>query len=53
MSRAGGPEQIIVRPTNNVYTALVVVCVVVEIIGLIALYVRYSTLFGSEKGLFS
>lgn len=53
MSRAGGPEQIIVRPTNNVYTALVVVCVVVEIIGLIALYVRYSTLFGPEKGLFS
>ena len=52
MSRAGGPEQIIVRPTNNVYTALVVICVVVQIVGLIALYMRHKTLFGPEKGLF-
>lgn len=51
MSRAGGPEQIIVRPTNNVYTALVVMCVVLEIVGLIVLYVRHDSLFNS--GLFS
>ncbi len=51
MSRAGGPEQIRVRPTNNVYTALVVACVVVEIVGLIALYTRHTALF--ESGLFS
>jgi hypothetical protein len=51
MSRAGGPEQIIVRPTNNVYTALVVICVVVELVGLIALFMRHQTVFGT--GLFS
>lgn len=51
MSRAGGPEQIVVRPTNNVYTALVVASVVVVIIGLIVLYTRHQELFG--VGLFS
>ena len=51
MSRLSTPEQIPVRPTNNVYTALVVVCVVIEIIGLIALYVTHSNVFGT--GLFS
>lgn len=51
MSRMGGPEQIIVRPTNNVYTALVVICVVVEIIGMIVMYVKHQELF--SNGLFS
>ena len=46
MSRMSGPEQIVVRPTNNVYTALVVVCVVAQIIGLIVMYVKHQDLFG-------
>ena len=50
MSRLGAPEQIIVRPTNNVYTALVVVCVIVQIIGIVVLYMRHQSLF--NKGLF-
>jgi hypothetical protein len=45
------PEQIAVAPTNNVYTVLVAVCVVVEIVGLIALYLAHQTVFGA--GLFS
>ena len=45
MSRGGAPEQIVVRPTNNIYTALVVVCVVVLLVGMIVLYVRHDTLF--------
>ena len=48
MSRGGAPEQIVVRPTNNIYTALVVVCVVVLLVGLITLFIRHSTLFGSS-----
>jgi hypothetical protein len=52
MSRLSTPEQIVVRPTNNVYTALVAICIVVEIIGLIALYMKHSELFPG-KGLFS
>ena len=51
MSRMSTPEQIAVAPTNNVYTALVAICVVVEIVGLIALYVTHQTIFGT--GLFS
>lgn len=51
MSRLSGPEQISVRPTNNVYTALVVVSVVVLVLGLIALYVRHESVF--HKPLFS
>ncbi len=51
MSRMSGGEQIIVRPTNTIYTALIAACVVAEIIGLIALFVRHQTLFG--VGLFS
>ena len=51
MSRAGAPEQIVVRPTNNIYTALVVVCVVVELVGLIVLFMRHQAVF--NQGLFS
>jgi hypothetical protein len=50
MSRVSGPEQIVVRPANNVYTALVIVCVVIEFVGLIALFLTHKTLFGT--GLF-
>jgi hypothetical protein len=46
MSRLTGPEQIVVRPTNNVYTALVVISTVVLIIGLLVLYLRHDTVFG-------
>lgn len=48
MSRGGAPEQIVVRPTNNIYTALVVVCVIVLLVGLITLFLRHSTLFDSS-----
>ena len=47
MSRLSGTEQQIpIRPANSVYTALVVICVVLLIIGLIVLWVRHDTLFG-------
>jgi hypothetical protein len=52
MSRAGGPEQIVVRPTNNIYTALVVVCVIVEVVGLIVLFMRHNEVF-EQGSLFS
>jgi hypothetical protein len=43
MSRSGG-ETIIVRPTNNVYTVLVAVALVVEIVGFIMFFARAKTL---------
>jgi hypothetical protein len=51
MSRMGTPEQIVVRPTNNVYTALVAASVVALLVGLIVLYLKHEDLFG--KNLFS
>jgi hypothetical protein len=51
MSRMGTPEQIIVRPTNNVYTALVAASVMALIVGILVLYLKHEELFG--KGLFS
>ena len=51
MSRMGTPDQIIVRPTNNVYTALVASSVVALIVGIIVLFMKHDELFGT--GLFS
>ena len=51
MSRMSGPEQIVVRPTANVYTVLTAACVVLLLVGLIVLYVMHDSVFG--KGLFS
>lgn len=41
----GGGETIIVRPTNNVYTVLAATAVVVEIVGLVILFMRSNGLF--------
>ena len=46
MSRMPGGETIIVRPTNNVYTVLVAVAIVANIIAIILLFMRAGELFG-------
>ena len=51
MSRIAGREQIEIKPTNNVYTVLVIVSVVVEVAALVALYMRHQALF--DANLFS
>lgn len=38
MSRMSGGDAIVVKPTNNIYTILVAVAIVVEIVGLVALW---------------
>ena len=48
MSRLSAPEQIVVRPTNNVYTALVAASVVALFVGLLLLYLSYKSTFGSD-----
>jgi hypothetical protein len=49
MSRAGlGADRVIVKPTNNVYTVLLAVAVVVEILGLIALWMSSVALHGKN-----
>ena len=44
MSRITSADTIEVRPTNNIYTVLVIVAVLVQIIALVALYMRASDL---------
>ncbi len=45
MSRIGTGDTIVVKPTNNVYTVLVVVATVAVILALVVLYLRATTLF--------
>ena len=49
MSRATGGQVIEIKPTNNIYTALVGVAVAVQIVGLVVLFVTAAHLF--EGGL--
>ena len=51
MSRIARNEPIVVRPANDIYTALVIVALLVEIVGLVVLYLNHTKLFGT--GLFS
>jgi hypothetical protein len=46
MSRIPGGEQIQVRPTNNVYTALAAAAALVQLLGLIVLYIRANDIGG-------
>jgi uncharacterized membrane protein YkgB len=48
MSRLSGPEQIVIRPSNNVYTALAGAGVVALIVGLLVLYMAHKTVFGVD-----
>jgi hypothetical protein len=48
MSRlASGGDQILVKPTNNIYTVLTVVAIIAEIIAFAAVWVAGTKLFGA------
>ena len=53
MSRAGNVDIVTVRPTNNIYTVLALIALVVTLAAFITLYMRASTIFGPGGGLFS
>jgi hypothetical protein len=53
MSRLGSAPIEEVKPRNNVYTVLAAIALIVQIIGFILLYVRYSEILGKGTGLFS
>jgi len=46
MSRAPAGEQIQIRPTNNVYTGLAAAAVIIQIVGLIVLFMRAKDVGG-------
>ena len=47
MARSGG-EQLLVKPSNNVYTVLAAVGVIAEIIAGIVLWLTHQNLFGTS-----
>ncbi len=51
MSRATAGDTVIVKPTSNIYTVLLIVATVTVLLGLVALFMRAKFLFG-ENGLF-
>jgi hypothetical protein len=53
MSRAAAGDVIEIRPQNNMYTALVIIAFVAELIAFIALFVRAGEIFVPGQGLFS
>jgi len=46
MSRGAVGETVTVRPTNNVYTALAGAAVIIQIIGLLVLFLRSDSVGG-------
>lgn len=54
MSRVASGDVIEVKPTNNVYTVLVIVACLAELIAFIAMYMKASEVFmEGAKSLFS
>jgi hypothetical protein len=47
MTRMAG-DAIVVRPTNNVYTVLVIVAFLVELVAFAAMWMRAGTVFGGS-----
>jgi hypothetical protein len=46
MSRIASGNTVVVRPTNNVYTGLAFVAVVVQLIGLVVLFISANAVGG-------
>ena len=46
MSRAGNVDVVTVRPTNNIYTVLVIAALLCTLGALLALWLRAETVFG-------
>jgi hypothetical protein len=54
MSRiATGDRPVIVKPSNNVYTVLVAVAVLVNLICFAVMFMRFLTVFGDKANMFS
>lgn len=47
MTRAATGDTVVLRPTNNVYTAMAAAAVVAQILGLVVLFVRMQSEFGT------
>jgi len=48
MSRATAGDVVVVRPSNDIYTALVIVAVVAQLVTFAIVYLKYKALFGAD-----
>lgn len=52
MSRIATGDQIVVKPSDNVYTALLVAATLVNLLGFIVILTRFAAVFGEKASLF-
>ncbi len=52
MSRAASGETIVLKPTNNIYTVLVIAAVILQLIAIVAIVMRHAVLFPDAKPLY-
>jgi hypothetical protein len=47
MSRAGAGDVVVVKPANNVYTIMLIVATLVQLLTLLIIVVRFKSAFGA------
>jgi hypothetical protein len=47
MSRAGAGDVVVVKPANNVYTIMVIVATLAQLLALLVIIVRFKSVFGA------
>jgi hypothetical protein len=52
MSRAATVDQIVVKPSNNIYTVLAIIGTLVNLGGFLVILLRFTTVFGDKASLF-
>jgi len=52
MSRAATGDLVKVAPTNNIYTVLAIVGTLINLIGFLLIFLRYTAVFGTDKNIF-
>jgi hypothetical protein len=48
MSRAGASDVVVVKPANNVYTVMVIVATLVQLLALMVVVMRFKSAFGGQ-----
>jgi hypothetical protein len=47
MSRAAAGDVVVVKPTNNIYTVMVIVATLVQLLALLVVCAQYKAAFGA------
>jgi hypothetical protein len=47
MSRMGAGDVVVVKPANNVYTVMVIVATLVQLLAFLVIFVRFHSVFGA------